>query len=57
MQNHPTRSHGQNKLPHGIHLDRISRDSDLADGLRADDMERFAAVPKTVMINAWLCAC
>jgi len=40
-------------LPRGVHLDRIARDFDLAATLRADDMERFAAVPKTVMINAW----
>lgn len=38
---------------HGIYQDRIARDNALAKLLRADDMERFRAVPKTVMINQW----
>src|SRR4051812_14552930 len=37
----------------GIHLNKIARDSELANTLRADDLERFSAVPKTVMINQW----
>lgn len=38
---------------HGVLPDRIARDVALAETLRADDMARFAAVPKTVMINQW----
>jgi len=38
---------------HGVYLDRVARDQKLADGLRADDMERYTVVPRTVMINQW----
>lgn len=38
---------------HGIYTDRIAQDADSVQSLRADDMERFRAVPKTVMINQW----
>ncbi|MGV3740761.1 MAG: heme-dependent oxidative N-demethylase family protein [Burkholderiaceae bacterium] len=38
---------------HGVYLDRVARDKNLADGLRADDMERYTVVPRTVMINQW----
>lgn len=38
---------------HGIHTDRLAASEALAAGLRNDDMERFRAVPHTVMINAW----
>jgi hypothetical protein len=37
----------------GVHLDKVAKDAELAKTLRADDMERFRAVPKTVMINQW----
>jgi hypothetical protein len=38
---------------HGINYDKSIMDGALAKTLRADDMERFRAVPKTVMINQW----
>lgn len=38
---------------HGVDCGRIAKDDALARSLRADDMERFSAVPKTVMINQW----
>jgi dimethylamine monooxygenase subunit A len=38
---------------HGVFLDRIARDEQLANTLRTDDMERYTVVPKTVMINQW----
>lgn len=37
----------------GVYLDKVSKDVGLAKALRTDDMERFRAVPKTVMINQW----
>jgi hypothetical protein len=37
---------------HGIYPHQPAA-TDLAKTLRADDMERFSAVPKTVMINQW----
>jgi hypothetical protein len=37
----------------GIYRDRVAIDVALAKTLRTDDMERFRAVPKTVMINQW----
>ncbi|MDQ9171868.1 DUF3445 domain-containing protein [Oxalobacteraceae bacterium R-40] len=39
--------------PHGVFLDRIAQDEKLAATLRTDDMQRYAVVPKTVMINQW----
>lgn len=39
--------------PHGVFLDRLARDTDLATTLRDDDMERYPVVPRTVMINQW----
>jgi dimethylamine monooxygenase subunit A len=53
MQNHPVQLPDKGKLPPGVYLDRITKNCDLATTLRADDMERFSAVPKTVMINPW----
>jgi hypothetical protein len=38
---------------HGVFLNRIARDKQLARTLRTDDMERYSVVPKTVMINQW----
>jgi hypothetical protein len=38
---------------HGVYRDRIARDAGLAKTLRTDDMERYSAVPRTVMINQW----
>lgn len=38
---------------HGIATDNIAKDAELAKTLRADDMERFCVVPRTVMINSW----
>lgn len=38
----------------GIYTDRCVVDAELVKTLRTDDMERFSAVPKTVMINQWL---
>lgn len=38
---------------HGVYLDRIAKDEKLAGSLRTDDMERYTAVPRTVMINQW----
>lgn len=38
---------------HGVYADKLAKDSELAKTLRADDMARFSAVPKTVMINQW----
>jgi hypothetical protein len=38
---------------HGIFADKIARNSELAGTLRTDHVERFSAVPRTVMINPW----
>ncbi|MBI1890513.1 MAG: DUF3445 domain-containing protein [Burkholderiales bacterium] len=38
----------------GIYTGRCIVDAELIKTLRTDDMERFSAVPKTVMINQWL---
>lgn len=37
----------------GIYTDRFAENEELAESLRSDDMERFRAVPLTVMVNAW----
>lgn len=38
---------------HGVYPDAIARDAALSRALRHDGMERFRAVPRTVMINQW----
>lgn len=38
---------------HGVYPDWLATSATLAESLRADDMVRFRAVPRTVMINAW----
>lgn len=38
---------------HGIDTEKISRDEALASTLTRDHMERYRAVPRTVMINQW----
>jgi hypothetical protein len=38
---------------HGVYSDKLAPDVDLANTLRADDMQRYRVVPKTVMINQW----
>lgn len=38
---------------HGVYLDKIAKDAGLARSLRTDAMERYCAVPRTVMINQW----
>jgi hypothetical protein len=38
---------------HGVYRDRFASDARLARTLRIDDMERYAAVPSTVMSNQW----
>lgn len=38
---------------HGVYSDRVAASATLAGSLRDDDMVRFRAVPRTVMINAW----
>lgn len=38
---------------HGIYCDKLVRDAELVKTLRTDDMERYSAVPRTVMINQW----
>ncbi|WP_151637903.1 heme-dependent oxidative N-demethylase family protein [Noviherbaspirillum aerium] len=38
---------------HGVYPDRLPVSTELIESLRNDDMERFRAVPHTVMINAW----
>lgn len=42
-----------NMTLHGVYPDRVAASAALAESLRNDDMERFRAVPHTVMINAW----
>ncbi len=38
---------------HGVYRDKLGQDAELAKTLRADDMVRYRAVPRTVMINQW----
>lgn len=37
----------------GVYTDKIARDAELAKTLSSDHMERYRAVPRTVMINQW----
>jgi hypothetical protein len=51
--NHFPHAYEKMSIP-GVYTDKIPRNAELAKTLRADDMERFRAVPKTVMINQWV---